>query len=154
MKLKLTELAHLAEIVAAIAVVVSLIYVGREVQGNTAAIRASALQSVSQRSSEALQTLAYDSVMSRIREVGNADPSLLSAREAYRFREWNRGYWLTMQNVYFQHQLGVFEADVWQGYNRIVCAGIAQAGLRATWEDHRNALSTTFVEVVESCPDF
>ncbi len=36
-KPELSELAHYAEIAAAIAVVVSLIYVGRQVQDNTAA---------------------------------------------------------------------------------------------------------------------
>jgi hypothetical protein len=45
-KIKLTELAQIAEIIAAVAVVMSLIYVGKEVQSNTAAVRGASMQAV------------------------------------------------------------------------------------------------------------
>lgn len=40
----LGDLANLAEIIGAIAIVISLIYVGQELRANTAAVKAASLQ--------------------------------------------------------------------------------------------------------------
>ena len=44
--MKLAELAQVAEIIAAVAVVVSLVYVGIEVRSNTSAVRGAAMQAI------------------------------------------------------------------------------------------------------------
>ena len=50
MNIKLSELAHLAEIVGAFAVVISLIYVGIQVNDSTAAVRAASANDANARS--------------------------------------------------------------------------------------------------------
>lgn len=148
----LAELAELAEIIAAIAVVVSLVYVGRELKSNTAAVRAESLQSVADASGMLLSTVAADSVLSRIRQVGNRDISLLNEAEAYRYAVLLRQSLFTLQNVYFQNDLGVLDERVWEGYRRVVCEVWSNAGVRATWDLHRPTLDPGFASMVESCP--
>ena len=58
MNLRLSELAQIAEIIAAVAVIVSLLYVGMEVRRNTAATQAATYQEVVQASNEYLLALA------------------------------------------------------------------------------------------------
>lgn len=148
----LGEAANLAEIVAAVAVVISLVYVGRELQSNTAAVKAASMQAVFGASSETLLTFAADSDLARIRLMGNRDPSRLTETEAFRFGVFARQFWLMMQNVYFQNELGVMDARVWQSYRRIVCDVWALTGWRTTWPAHRPVLDRGFVALVEECP--
>jgi hypothetical protein len=152
-KLQLGELAHYAEIAAAMAVVVSLIYVGRQVEDNTAAIRSSTMQAVADSSDVALQNLTADEDLSRIRMTGDADNSALTELEAKRYMNFNRGQWLRMQNIYAQQQLGVLDEGFWYTYSRIICSIYATHGVRATWSDHSGVLDPNFVKFVESCTD-
>ena len=152
-KPELSELAHYAEIAAAITVVVSLIYVGRQVQDNTAAIRSSTMQAVADSSDIALQNQAADEDLVRIRMVGNADISALTELEASRYMAFHRGQWLRMQNIYAQQQLGVLDESFWYTFSRIICDIYAPPGVRATWSDHSSVLDPDFVKFVESCAD-
>jgi len=153
-RLSLTEVAQLAEVVAAVAVVLSLLYVGRELQSNTAAVRAQAMQAVTERSATAVQTLATDRDMVRIKRLGDADPTVLDEDEAAQYFLWHRGLWLQMQNVLAQYRLDVFDEAVWRGYNDLICTTIALPGQRATWQSHRAQLGADLVSVVEACPGF
>lgn len=147
----LAEFAQLAEVVAAVAVIISLVYVGRELRSNTAAIRAESLQGVADASAQILLTTASDSALSRIRQLGDQDVSLLSEAEAYRYGTLMRQVLLTFQNVYFQYELKVLEPRVWRGYQRVICDYSSNPGIRDTWDLHRHALDPGFAEFVESC---
>lgn len=150
-KLGLRDVAHFAEIAAAIAVVTSLIYVGRQVEDNTAAIRSSTMQAVADSSDVALQNEAANEDLARLRMIGNEDVSALTELEAFRYTGFNRGLWLRMQNIHAQQELGVLDDGFWYTYSRIICGVYALPGVRATWSDHANVLAPDFVEFVESC---
>ena len=148
----LSELAHIAEITAAIAVIVSLVYVGQQVRENTAAIRSSTMQAVANSSDMALQSQAANEELIRIRNTGDADVSALTELEASRYFSINRAIWIRMQNIYAQRQLGVLDDSFWYTYSRIICGIYAPPGVRDTWPDHSGVLAPDFVEFVESCP--
>lgn len=152
-KPELSELAHYAEIIAAIAVIASLIYVGRQVEDNTAAIRSSTMQAVANSSDIALQNQAADEDLTRIRMIGNTDVSTLTEVQAFRYGSFNRGMWIRMQNIYAQQQLGVLDNSFWYTYSKIICEIYSPPGVRATWPAHSAVLDPDFVEFVESCPD-
>lgn len=148
---KLSELAHYAEIIAAVAVVVSLIYVGRQVQDNTAAIRSASVQSVADSSDDALRSLAADEDLSRIRLIGDTDYSALSDLDAHRYRMFVRGQWIRMQNIYAQNQLGVLDDTFWSMYAKIICEIYSFEGVKATWAINKSVLDEGFVSFVENC---
>ncbi|MDX1403991.1 MAG: hypothetical protein R3192_05615 [Woeseiaceae bacterium] len=150
-RLKLAELAQLAEIVAAIAVVVSLIYVGTEVQGNTAAIRGAAMQAIATTDADALMTVAADAELSDIVRLGDQDPSQLTAADAYRYKLFMRQFWLSFQNIFQQSELGLIETSVWQSYLTVICGRYAMPGPRQTWSEHVEILDTAFVAVIRKC---
>lgn len=145
---RLTQLAQLAEVVAAAAVVLSLVYVGREVSANTAAIRAASIQEAASQSSGALRQWATDTTMIRIRL---SDPSTLNPIERTQYFLWSRQRWITWQSLYFQNELGVFEPGVWIGYQNIICDAATSDGEVAEWPRHRSSLDPGFVALVESC---
>jgi len=141
----------MAEVVAAVAVVLSLVYVGRELRSNTAAVRGTVRQAISDAASASLLPIAADSALSRIRQLGDEDPSLLDEAEAYCHRLVMRQFWAAMANVYDQHELGLLDSQVWSGYLSTICGAWARTGPRETWPDHRPVVARGFAELVEAC---
>lgn len=84
-KLKLSEFAAIAEIVAAVGAIVSMIYVGIAVKENMAEVRATSVQSSVNSSREYLMDIELDEDMSRIQRIGAANLAELSEDEAFRF---------------------------------------------------------------------
>lgn len=119
-KSRLGDLAQIAEIVAAVAVVLSLIYVGRGLIGNTAAIRASSVQAITTGTREALLAVAVDENLSRIVRIGSNDRSKLSVEEAFRFSLFSRQRWLFFQGIWIQRNLGVLDDQVWGAYEQAI----------------------------------
>ncbi len=150
-KIKLAEIAQIAEVIAAVAVVVSLIYIGKEVQSNTSAIRGAAMQAIATTDANALMTIAADAELSEIIRVGQQDPSQLNPADAFRFNLYMRQFWLSFQNIYQQSELGLIDSSVWQSYVSVICGMWSQPGTRETWSNHVNVLEPSFVAVVEAC---
>jgi hypothetical protein len=150
-KIKLTELAQIAEIIAAVAVVLSLIYVGKEVQSNTAAVRGAAMQAVATTDADALMTIAADATLSEIVRLGHLDHSQLSPPDAHRYKLFMTQFWLNYQNIYQQSELGLIDQSVWRSYVSIICRMAARQGAQDTWPDHASVLDPAFVAVVEEC---
>ncbi len=148
---RLQEIAQVAEVIAAVAVVISLLYVAREVRSNTAAVQGAAMQAIATTDAEALMTVASDSALSEIIRVGSEDTSLLSDGDAFRFGLWMRQFWLSFQNIYQQAQLGLLDPSVWESYRSITCGVWRQPGSQALWSSERDVLDPGFVAVVEEC---
>ena len=150
-KIGLSELAHFAEIVAAIGVIVSLLYVARQVQSNTAAVKSSTIQAIANASDEALQDSVANANVLRIRNRGDDDPSQLTEEELSAYFTISRGLWIRMQNIYTQHELGVLDERFWFTYSRITCDIYFTRGAQETWSRHSRVLHPDFVDFVESC---
>jgi len=150
-KIRLNELAQIAEIIAAVAVVMSLIYVGKEVQSNTAAVRGAAMQAVVTTDADALLTLAADATLSEIVRLGHQDPSQLTPPDAFRYYLFMTQFWLSFQNIYQQSELGLVDQSVWLSYVSIICRMASRPGPQKTWSDHAGILDTGFVAIVDDC---
>lgn len=150
-RLKLAELGQIAEIVAAVAVVASLIYVGKEVQSNTSAIQGAAMQAIATTDADALMTIASSADLSEIVRQGHQDSSQLTPADAFRYELFMRQFWLSFQNIYQQSELGLIDPSVWQSYVSVICGMWSQSGVQDTWPVHINVLEHSFVAVVEAC---
>ena len=153
MKLTLGNLAHLAEIIGAVAIVISLVYVGQELNANTAAVQAASLQSVTNASSVSMLAVVENEDFARIRVQAMRDPSQLSETEQLRWFLYQRQMWLHFQNVWQQWELGTLDNGIWEGYQRVICRDLlADEEARQQWQEtHAFALSTEFVSHVGKC---
>ena len=84
-KPKLVAWAPLAEILASIAVVLSLIYLAAEVRQNTRAIEGTAFQELIHATDAALLAVAGDPTLAEIIVRGDADYTTLSSPELLRY---------------------------------------------------------------------
>jgi hypothetical protein len=153
-KLTLTDWAQLAEIIAAVAVVISLIYVGAGLRANAAAIRSASVQAITNTFVALLTAQTTSADLSRIRRIGDMDQSSLNEDEQYRYRTLYHQLWISFQNVYLQMRLDVVGGDLRETYRRIICAELQKPGVRATWKDHASVLNPDFVEAAEAYPSF
>jgi len=149
----LNQLANLAEVVAAAAIVISLVYVGKELRANTAAVEAVSLQSITNASSASMLAVVESRELAEVRLQGDRDPSQLSEADRLRYLLYQRQMWLHFQNVWTQWKLGVFPDDVWVGYRHVICDDMVGTPAEKQWwrEVHRYALSEDFAFLVESC---
>ena len=149
-KLKLSDLAQIAEIIAAVAVVISLIYVGREVQSNTRAVRGAAMQAVATTDAAALLAVATDATLSEVIRRGHEGSEELTTADAFRYETFMRQFWLSMQNIYQQSELELIDQSVWDSYTSVICGMWDRSGARQTWQDHVEVLDSEFAARVEA----
>ena len=149
--MQLEKWAQIAEIIAAASVVVSIVYLAREVESNTSAVRGAAMQAIASTDAELLMTVAADADLSEILRVGQQTPNRLSESNAFRYLLFMRQFWLSFQNIYQQSELGLVEPSVWSSYLTVICGMWSRPGTRETWSDHAEILDPGFVGVVETC---
>ena len=147
----LSDVSQVAEIIAAIAVVVSLVYVGQEVKRNTAAIQGASMQAIATSDSETLLTVASDASLSEVIRRGHDDPGQLDQSEEFRYSLFMRNFWLSFQNIYQQRELQLLDESVWQSYLTVICGMKSRTGVHKTWPEHSHILNDDFVAVVELC---
>ena len=149
----LSTLAQIAEIVAAVGVIVSLVYVGRELQANTTAIRGAAVQEVTRAQAELLLTRVNNAELFDLYERGNRHPATLNESELGRYGLLKRQTWINLENVFFQYDLGLLDERTWGVYHRTICGIWSTPGSKETWSGHRRVLDESFVRLVEACED-
>jgi len=151
----------LSEMIGALAVVVTLIVLVLEVRENTAAIRASAILEVNRIARDHLITMWTDAEANRIDQIGSENLAALNPEEQQRYF-WNvRSFWLGMQTIYRQYELGTLPEEEWQVYYDVICTNISWPGTRELWDEttydgiqRTRSLIPEFVAIVESCPTF
>ena len=151
-KWTLHEWASLAEIISAAAVVLPHLYVGAELNGNTKAVEAATLLEVNRIARDHLLLSWTDPDATRIEMTGDKDPDLLDPLDQQRYFWSVRSFWLGMQTVFRQHELGVLPDEEWHVYYEVICSNIAAPGKRALWTG--KFFIPDFVKVVERCPTF
>ena len=150
-KPRLSEISQVAEIIAAVAVVVSLVYVGQEVNRNTAAIKGASLQAIASSDSETLMTIASSPLLSEAVRRGYDDPDQLDEADRFRFSLFMRNFWLSFQNIFQQRQLKLLDESVWNSYLTVICGMKSQPGVEKDWPEQAHVLDEDFAAIVEAC---
>jgi hypothetical protein len=147
------KLRAMVELVAAVAVLVGLIFVGLELRQNTDAVQAATLQSQTDASTEFLQLIAADADLARIVFQARGGGGQLSELDSFRNFMLVRARWIRIHNAYLQWQRGTLSEDDWKTIESRICGSDLDgpAPYSSTWEDHRSTLSDGFVSFVEDC---
>ncbi len=149
--MKLSEWANVAEIGSALAVVVSLVYVGLEINQNTGAVKASTLQAMIDYGRQQSEILVTDATLAALVETGEADPNSLTPRERsqfYEFTIWRMAMW---ELSFLNHEVGLVEDEMWlawDGYYRGLVRN--KPGYPEFWRDNRAAYDARFMAHVDS----
>ena len=102
----LSDLANLGQIIGAVAVVISLIYVALQIRQNTAAIRSATAQSVHEQFAGWYNSFACDASLSQIAINGLKDYGSLTENEKARFVALFMAFLSYGQNAFFKWRQG------------------------------------------------
>ena len=143
------DLASVAEIVGGVAVVVSLIYVGLQVNDSTSAIRSTAASDAT----TAMQSWYLE--MGRNRQASdawfNAMTSLkpLPAHDEFQFLMSMHAAFLGMQNSYLLSKEGTLDPEFREAVTTAIVAVKDLPGMDRFWRQRRGFFHTGFAEYVD-----
>lgn len=147
MKLKLSELASIAEIIGAVAVVISLLYVGIQVNENTSEVRAANRQELVNRSFTATLTAAtHPELAGAFEKVAEGEP--LTSMELAQFGYFIRSMLYDIQEAYLLYQEDRLDEEYWTTRSAIAIAYMRGMPARDIYHRDRElgTLHASFVE--------
>ena len=104
-----------AELLGALGVSVTLVYLGLQIRQNTVSTRTSSYQAAVATSIELSARVGLDSDASRILTAGLADFAALSAEDQNRFSTLASSIFRNFENIFYQHKQGAIDDALWSG---------------------------------------
>ncbi len=146
MKIKLSDLADIAQVVSALAVIVSLVYLGYQIGLTNKAIEASTVQSVlAQTSNTYFENATNEGLAPALARA--ADGLELSTEDALRIELMWMGVFSNYENQYFQYIAGNLPEPIHHAYGvRIERQLSTIAG--EFWEENGHLFSKPFQQYV------
>jgi len=111
-------LGSLGEFVSALAVVISLIYLGRQMQQNTTSVRAASFNSMVENSIRLLEHAFRDSEFASYLHRAETDPASLNAAEKVRWDSYMTAVYRHFDNLVYQYRVGALDQQMWESYER------------------------------------
>jgi hypothetical protein len=138
------------EIIGAVAVIVSIIYLALQVRQNTGALRSSATNSASEGAAALYQTLCRDPDLAMIFVRGNAAPEKLTDAEmAQYFSLWLMTLF-KVQNWYFQTQDQFMDDTLLSSWVKVLRPISSTPGFQLFWNERKFIFSPQFQEYLQA----
>lgn len=149
MKIKLKQWANIAEIVGALAVVISLVYVGIQVNDSAGAVRSAAANDVNVAlqnwyielgSSQQTSALVYRGLMSE---------QALPEEEEFQFLMMLHGFFLGAQNSYLLAAEGTVDTELVDSLTVVIIGINDLPGMKRYWRQRKSYLHSGFADWVD-----
>jgi hypothetical protein len=138
-----------SEVIAAVAVVISLVYLAAQVRQANKIARATTRNAIAESAQSLTRDIIDDREMAEIfvkhlnGEKLNAVEALRMAGRCYRdMRHW--------ENIYYQVREGLLTAEEWSGFRKNLAALFAVEAYREYWEHEAELYSEAFQEQIAS----
>ncbi len=139
---------QVSEIIGALAVVISLLYVGSEIQQNTAATKLGMHQSSIAMGADWEDRL-FEADFAEIYESGINDCSALSAADKLKFEKYvNQGLNI-WEFARYSHDTGMMDDEIWGGWDGFFRSEINQESWQEIWRLVRHGYGKSFQEYVD-----
>ena len=149
-KFKLSDWAHISEIGASIVVVLSLIYVGLQINQNTVALQQETYQSVQEILHNVDMTLATDSELLEVVMLAETSPSKASPLQWRKFTHLAFPQFATWEFIFLARQAGAFSEDQWTAIDPYFSVIMCKAGYTRFWRENKPVFAPSFAKHVET----
>jgi len=149
MKVKLSDIASLAEVVGAIAVVISLLYVGTQVRDTTRAVRSAAVNDANTALQSWYQMMASDPQLRKTFLDGTLSQEPLSRDEEFGYMMTGQAVMYAYQNIFLLGQEGSLDSSVMSSLNAGMLATRHTPGFARFWTERRNFFFPEFAAWVD-----
>ena len=149
----LESLANLGEMVGAIAVVVSLVYLAVQVRQSTRAQRIENSSRILDRTAAMQGALSRDPAMSVLFSKGISDPSKLTAQERIQFTWAMYEFFGALEFMFIAAKENSVPEEIWTRWSSAAAWWLTFPGVQAWWEVRPIPFADSFSAYVESLLD-
>jgi hypothetical protein len=143
-----SALGAIAQLLSAVAVVVSLLYVAAQVKVSTRQARQAAGRDLAARVSDVSLAVAADPELGRLLVQGGADPGVLSPGDQARFRGLMNTLFRGFEQQYQLRREGALDDEAWGAVERMIRDWMALPGVQVYFRDRGDWYTTGFLEYV------
>jgi hypothetical protein len=126
-------LGAIGELAGALVVVLTLFYLAVQIKQNTLAVKTSSHHAITDSFNVINGLMASDPRLARIWRLGTLDMSALSEDEQISFSFMNVMVMRVYETLYYQHQAGTIEDQLYLGEENTIKWAIANPGFREWW---------------------
>ena len=149
MKFKLSELASIAEIVGGFAVVVSLIYVGLQVNDSASAVRSASANDAAVATQNWYLEIGSNQQTSNLWWKAITSEEALSNEEEFQFLMMTHAAFLAFQNSYLLAEEGTIDSELREAITSAILAVKDLPGMVRYWRPRKSYLHADFVVYVD-----
>ena len=149
MKWKLSEMASIAEIIGAFAVVISLVYVGVQVNDSAGAVRSASANDANVALQNWYLEIGSDQQTSELFYNALTSEEALSNQEEFQFLMMLHGAFLAFQNSFFLAEEGTIDAELREAITAAILGVKDTPGMKRYWRQRRGYLHSGFVAYVD-----
>jgi len=149
------DLGSIGELVSAIAVVVSLVYLAfqirqntRQINENTKAAQATAFDSSIAHTFMARQSVLEDADVARIYVAGSKDPDSLNEEDRVRYRLIVHNILWSLWNMQSQSRVGELASETWDTQLATLERMMSTPGFRWFWSNYSQEFGASFRAIV------
>lgn len=147
--MSLEDLGNLGEFIAALAVVVSLVYLAVQIRQNTRSVRVSSYQVAVSSIADWSREVSLSSDASRIYAVGLRDPDQLNPDETLRLYFQLISLFRNYENLFYQHHQGMIDDSAWAGWAYHMVRSYWSPGVQRWWPIWRMTCHAEFRAFLE-----
>ncbi len=145
----LQDLGSLGEFVGALGVVISLVYLARQMRQNTTSVRAASFNSMTENSLRLLEPSFREADFADFLHRAQQDPSSLSPMELVRWDAYMTAVYRHFGNLVYQYRVGALDRQMWQSYRETLKKHLSIPSWQTWFEENKGIFSTSLVEHVE-----
>lgn len=140
----LITLSALAQVISAVGVIISLIYLAVQVRQNTRAVRNSTHHHLTVTRLDYVGMVVQNPELSHILHRGSQDLTTLSAEERYRFSLLMYYLFSAGENFYYQYRQGALDEEQWARWCETLRNYFTQPGIRAWFAKNPRRFAASF----------
>ncbi len=149
MRLKLSEWASIAEIIGAFAVVISLLYVGVQVNDSASAVRAASANDANVAMQNWYLQIGSNQQTSELVYQALISEEALSNEEEFQFLMMMHAVFLGFQNNYLLAEEGTIDAELRESLTMAISGAGQLPGMKRYWRQRKSYLHSGFAEWAE-----
>jgi hypothetical protein len=149
MKLKLSDWASIAEVVGALAIVISLVYVGIQVKDSSRAVRSAAANDANVATQSWYLEIGSNQQTSELWLAAMLSEEPLARDEEFQFLMMTHAAFLAFQNSYFLAEEGTIDEELREAITVAVIGVKDLPGMERYWRQRRSYLHRGFAEYVD-----
>ncbi len=151
--MSIEDLGSIGEVVAAIATIATLFFLGVQIRRSNIAARTSAEIELPQKFAEWVAHVSSHPEQLRVWDLAAADPDGLNPTEVSQFRWIVAELFLVFEAQYFAHKGGVLSAASWSVKRGTILGFLENPVVREWWENRMTPFSEEFRDEIESHRD-